>query len=115
MTSIGHVESLWRYPVKSMQGEELQTPFAGFPGFYGDRVYAFLSSRALKAFPFLTGREQQQMIRYRAVYRSAGAMAMPPNLLEAESLGPGVTAVYADGPDLMVDIETPEGQRFAVD
>ena len=32
MTVVGRIESLWRYPVKSMRGEQLQAAFAGFPG-----------------------------------------------------------------------------------
>jgi uncharacterized protein YcbX len=35
MAVIGRVESLWRYPVKSMRGEELSEAFVGFAGFYG--------------------------------------------------------------------------------
>ena len=30
MAVIGKVESLWRYPVKSMRGEELHEAFVGF-------------------------------------------------------------------------------------
>jgi hypothetical protein len=37
MSIIGTVESLWRYPVKSMRGEELDEAFAAFSGIYGDR------------------------------------------------------------------------------
>ena len=43
MSIVGKVESLWRYPVKSMRGEELEETFAGYPGVYGDRVFAFKS------------------------------------------------------------------------
>jgi len=57
MELIGTVESLWRYPVKSMRGEKLQEAFVGFPGVYGDRLYAFRNSMAPKGFPYLTGRE----------------------------------------------------------
>jgi len=32
MSIIGRVGSLWRYPVKSVQGEELDEAFVGFPG-----------------------------------------------------------------------------------
>ncbi len=39
MSIVGKVESLWRYPVKSMRGEELEEAFAGYPGVYGDRVF----------------------------------------------------------------------------
>jgi len=44
MTRIGRVETLWRYPVKSMRGESLPEMFAGFSGIYGDRLFAFRSS-----------------------------------------------------------------------
>ena len=33
MSIVGKVESLWRYPVKSMRGEELEETFAGYPEF----------------------------------------------------------------------------------
>jgi uncharacterized protein YcbX len=36
MSLVGKVESLWRYPVKSMRGEELEEAFVGFSGLYGD-------------------------------------------------------------------------------
>jgi uncharacterized protein len=36
MPTIGKVESLWRYPVKSMRGEEISRAFVGFAGVYGD-------------------------------------------------------------------------------
>jgi len=45
MSIIGRVDSLWRYPVKSMRGEELDEAFAGYPGIYGDRVFAFKVQR----------------------------------------------------------------------
>ncbi|MEY2550315.1 MAG: N-terminal beta barrel domain, partial [Verrucomicrobiota bacterium] len=35
MGLIGKVDSLWRYPVKSMRGEELEEMFAGYGGVYG--------------------------------------------------------------------------------
>ena len=53
MSLVGKVESLWRYPVKSMRGEELQEAFVGFSGVYGDRLFAFKSSAAPKGFPYL--------------------------------------------------------------
>ncbi len=115
MRVVGKVESLWRYPVKSMRGEELRETFAGFPGVYGDRVYAIHSSAAPKGFPYFTGREQPQMLRYRAVYRHADRVMLPPNLAEAEALPPGVTPLYADPADLIVDVETPSGDVLAID
>ena len=115
MPIVGRVESLWRYPVKSMRGEELPDAFAGFAGVYGDRVFALKSAAAPKGFPYLTGREQGQMLRCRAVYRHRERMAMPPNLAEAAALGPGITPLYAEAADLMVDVETPSGEVLAID
>src|SRR5882757_7141833 len=106
MNIIGTVESLWRYPVKSMRGEELEEMFAGF---YGDRLFAFASSASPKGFPYLTGREQREMLQYRPRFRHPNKAAAPVNLTEAENLGLGVNPVYADPEDLMVDVETPAG------
>ena len=61
MATIGKVDSLWRYPVKSMAGEALDEAFLGFAGVYGDRLFAFTSSAGPKGFPFLTAREQHEM------------------------------------------------------
>jgi MOSC domain-containing protein len=112
---IGTVESLWRYPVKSMRGEELDEMFVGYAGVYGDRVFAFTSSASPKGFPFFTGREKRQMLRYQPRFRHPGKAARPTNLPEAEKLPPGVTPLYADPADLMVDVETPAGNTVAID
>jgi uncharacterized protein YcbX len=61
MSNIGKVDSLWRYPVKSMRGEELDEAFVGFSGMYGDRIFALRSAATPKGFPYLTGREQQRI------------------------------------------------------
>ena len=115
MSTIGTVESLWRYPVKSMRGEELDELFAGFSGVYGDRVFAFESSASPKGFPFLTAREQREMLRYRPRFRQPDKAARPINQAEAEKLPPGVTPLYADPDDLMLDVETPTGSALAID
>ncbi len=115
MSAIGTVESLWRYPVKSMRGEELDEVFAGFSGVYGDRLFAFSSSASPKGFPFLTGREQRQMLRYRPRFRQPEKAARPINQAEAEKLPPGVTPLYAAPDDLMLDVETPTGDALAID
>jgi uncharacterized protein YcbX len=115
MHTIGTVESLWRYPVKSMGGEEVEAMFAGFSGIYCDRLFAFRTSAGPKGFPYLTAREQRQMLRYHPRFRDPGKAAAPPNLTESEGMGPGTTPVYADSLDLMVDVETPTGRLIAID
>ena len=114
MPIVGTVESLWRYPVKSMRGQELDEMFAGYAGVYGDRLFAFESSASARGFPFFTGRDQRQMIRYRARFRNPEKAARPVNLGEAEKLGSGVNPISADESELMVDVETPDGKTFAI-
>jgi len=115
MPVVGKVESLWRYPVKSMRGEELDELFAGYSGIYGDRLFAFASSASPKGFPFFTGREQRQIIRYRPRFRDPEKAARPVNQAEAASLSPLVNPIAASPADLMVDVETPDGTTFAID
>jgi MOSC domain-containing protein len=112
MSIVGKVESLWRYPVKSMRGEELDEMFVGYAGVYGDRLFAFASSANANGFPFFTGRDQRQMIRYRARFRNPEKAARPVNLSDAEKHN--ATPLYAAPNDLMVDIETPDGKTFAI-
>ena len=115
MSIVGHVESLWRYPVKSMCGEKLQDAFIAFSGVYGDRLYAFHNPAALAGFPYLTGRELAEMLLYRPKFRHPEKAHRPPNLAEAESLAPGLTPVYPCPADLVVDVETPAGDVLAID
>ncbi len=115
MSVIARVESLWRYPVKSMRGEELEEAYVGFAGVYGDRLYAFESAASPEGFPYLTGREKEQMLLYRPRFRHGAKAAKPLNWPAAEKLEPGITAVYADADGFAVDIETPDGEVFAID
>ena len=113
MSIIGKVDSLWRYPVKSMRGEELEELFAGFPGIYGDRVFAFRSSANHKGFPYLTARDQRRLLQYRPRFRFPDKAARPINLIEAESKN--ANSLSADLAELVVDVETPEGETLAID
>jgi len=115
MNTIGTVDSLWRYPVKSMRGEELNEAFVGFSGIYGDRLFAIQSSASPKGFPYLTAREQRKLLQYCPHFRQPDKAARPVNLAEADALAPGVTPRYADASELMVDVVTPTGQTLAID
>ncbi len=115
MTTIGTVESLWRYPVKSMRGEAMTEAFIGFSGFFGDRCFAFKNSSARKGFPYLNATVQEQMLRYRPQFRYADRAAKPPNLIEAMNIAPGVTPPNAEPNDLILDVVTPAGAVVSVD
>ncbi len=92
MSALGTVESLWRYPVKSMRGEELDEVFVGYSGIKGDRLFAFNSSASRKEFPYFTGRDQRQMLRYRPHF-------LRPN----------------EESERTIEVETPAGDTIAID
>ncbi|HEU0208347.1 MAG TPA: MOSC domain-containing protein [Candidatus Udaeobacter sp.] len=113
MSVIGNVDSLWRYPVKSMRGEELDEAFVSYSGIYGDRVFAFRSSANHKGFPYFTGREQRRLLQYQPRFRYPDKAARPVNLIEAESRD--ANPLIADLAELVVDVEMPSGQTVAID
>jgi uncharacterized protein YcbX len=113
MRIIGKVDSLWRYPVKSMRGEELDEAFASYSGIYGDRVFAFRSSANHMGFPYFTAREQRKLLQYRPRFRYPDKAARPINLIEAESRD--ANPLSADLAELLVDVETPDGKTVAID
>ena len=115
MSTIGKVDSLWRYPVKSMRGEKMNEAFVGFAGVYGDRLFAIRSSASPKGFPYLTAREQRKLLQHRPRFRHPDKAARPVNLAEAESIAPGLNPVSADVADLMVEVEMPTGETLAID
>jgi uncharacterized protein YcbX len=115
VTTVASVESLWRYPVKSMAGEELPVAFVGFSGVYGDRCCAFRDEAARRGFPYLNANVQQQMLLYRPRFRHPERAAAPPNLAEARAIAPGVTHANAEPGDMALDVVAPGGEVLAVD
>ena len=80
MSVIGRVESLWRYPVKSMRGEELGEAYLGYAGVFGDRIYAFHDTAARPGLPYLTAREQAAMLLHAPRFRHRERATKPINL-----------------------------------
>lgn len=115
MKTIGTVESLWRYPVKGMRGEELPEAFMGFSGFYGDRCYAIRDSAARRGFPYLNGNVQPEMLRCQPQFRHFEKSLKPPNLEEAASLAPGVNPTNSDADDFGLDVITAPEKTFSID
>ena len=54
LTEIGHVDAIFRYPVKSMGGEPLEAADVGWHGLEGDRRLAFRRTEDRSGFPWLT-------------------------------------------------------------
>lgn len=110
---IGTIAKLWRYPVKSMRGEEVNEVFMGFSGIYGDRRFAIKSSAARKGFPYLNASALEQMLTYAPRFRRHSLA--PPNLAEASAIPPGVNPANPDPEELAVDVVSPSGEVMAID
>ena len=62
---VGRVAGLWRYPVKSMASEALESVEVGWHGLAGDRRWAFVRGGLERSgFPWMTIREDAAMWRY---------------------------------------------------
>lgn len=65
VVQVGRVAGLWRYPVKSMAGESLETAEVSWHGLTGDRRYAFVREGLERSgFPWLTIRERSDLGSY---------------------------------------------------
>jgi MOSC domain-containing protein len=91
LIKIGHVEAIFRYPVKSMACERLEVANVGWHGLDGDRRLAFRRLDDRSGMPWLT------------------ASKLPGLLLFA----PQRPRTRAEG-DLPTHIRTPDGQEMAV-
>ena len=77
---VGIVGALWRYPVKSMQGEELNAAEVTARGLLGDRAFALIDSADGKVVSAKNPRKWPNLFDYRANYYLAprGDTALPP-------------------------------------
>ena len=76
MIPLGHIAQLWRYPIKSMQGERCETLCVGPHGIDGDRRFAFESADAPVGKPLLRSIERSTMLLSQAVHTDAGRVVV---------------------------------------
>ena len=67
-TACGAVVALWRYPVKSMMGEELNAATFGARGMIGDRAYAILDPETGKVASAKNPKKWPNLFDCRAIY-----------------------------------------------
>ncbi len=72
---IGHVEAIFRYPVKSMAGERLETAEMGWHGLEGDRRLAFRRRDDRSGMPWLTASALPDLLLFAPLRREDGAQA----------------------------------------
>ena len=91
LIEIGHVEAIFRYPVKSMRGERLEAANLGWHGLEGDRRLAFRRINDGSGFPWLTASKLPELLLFAPQRREDGAQE-----------------------DLPTHIRTPDGEEMGV-
>jgi uncharacterized protein YcbX len=91
LIEIGHVEAIFRYPVKSMGGERLEIAKLGWHGLEGDRRLAFRRIDDRGGFPWLTASKLPDLLLFAPHRREEGAQG-----------------------DLPTHIRTPDGKEMPV-
>jgi len=91
LIEIGHVEAIFRYPVKSMAGERLEVATLGWYGLEGDRRLAFRRIDDRSGMPWLTASKLPDLLLFAPHRREDGA--------------PG---------DLPTHVRTPDGEEMPV-
>jgi uncharacterized protein len=77
LIEIGHVEAIFRYPVKSMAGERLEVAALGWHGLEGDRRLALRRINERSGMPWLTASKLPELIRFTPLRRENGAGGEP--------------------------------------
>jgi uncharacterized protein len=91
----GKVVSLWRYPVKSMLGEELNSSYVTERGLVGDRVYAIIDKQTGKAASAKNPTKWGKLFDFRSIF-----IDLPPN--DANNIPP-VRITFPDGTNILSD------------
>lgn len=115
MQQLGQVESLWRYPVKSMAGHPVPQAFFGFAGVFGDRCWAIHDTAARAGLPYLTATALPSLLLHHPRFRRPERAVLPPDLEQAVRLPPGATPQNGSLEDLAVDIVTPSGETVPLE
>ena len=104
LIEIGHVEAIFRYPVKSIGGERLEVANLGWHGIDGDRRLAFRRIDDRSGFPWLTASKLPDLLLFAPHRREEGAQGDLPTYIRTP-----------DGDDLPVfgeDLATDVGRRY---
>jgi len=104
LIEIGHVEAIFRYPVKSMGGERLEVATLGWHGLDGDRRLAFRRIDDRSGFPWLTASKLPDLILFAPHRREDGAQGDLPTHIRT----PGGEEMPVFGEDLAAEV----GRRY---
>lgn len=91
---VGSVVALWRYPIKSMLGEELNAAAVAECGLVGDRAYALIDSADGKVVSAKNPKKWPNLFDFRAAYTESPRLGAPL---------PSLRVTLPDGTTLMGD------------
>src|SRR5437763_741808 len=104
LIEIGHVEAIFRYPVKSMGGERLEVAMLGWHGLDGDRRLAFRQMNDRSGFPWLTASKLPDLLLFAPHRREDGAQGdLPTHVRTPEG---GEVPVFGE------ELATEVGRRY---
>lgn len=84
---IGHIVSIFRYPVKSMAGTELKSAKLGFHGIEGDRRFAFHRVTEKGGFPWLSASLLPELILFKPIHQNENEdLAAPTHVRTPEGI-----------------------------
>ena len=104
LIEIGHVEAIFRYPVKSMGGEPLEVANLGWHGIDGDRRLALRRIEDRSGMPWLTASKLPELLLFAPQRREDGAQGDLPKHIRT----PDGKDMPVFGEDLAVEI----GRRY---
>ncbi len=109
-TIVGRVVEIMRYPVKSMAGERLAAAELDWQGIEGDRQYSFYRTADGSRFPWLTGRNLSELVRFRPRFRDPASPRNSP----VEVLTPDGAALALGDPALTALLSAAAGEDLAL-
>ena len=106
LIEVGHVEAIFRYPVKSMGGERLEVANLGWHGLDGDRRLAFrrMNDDSRSGFPWLTASKLPELLLFAPHHGEDGAQGEVPTHIRT----PNGEKMPVFGEDLATEI----GRRY---
>jgi len=104
---IGQIKTIFRYPVKSMAGEQLDTASLGWHGLDGDRRFAFRRIADRGGFPWLTASRLPELILFRPIRRDLGSDNQTPTHVRT----PEGDILELRGEELRVEISRRHGDE----
>jgi uncharacterized protein YcbX len=111
MNEVGAVSGIYRYPVKSMLGEDLESTHLGLNGIPGDRAWG---ARDEVRADFFVGKRVAELMSCRAFFPDDSPDSSPDSA-NSSDVHASPDGVFAADSKTVPQIELPDGARFRAD